>query len=463
MLSRIPVVFATDKNYMFYTCVAITSLANSAGPNTGYDVFILTSDEFTERSILDLIPQRYPNIQVNLIRVPSNRFQNVVINNKHISKATFYRLIIAEFVQVDKCIYLDSDVLVTEDLDALFSVDLSDHYIAGCRDIWMDMLSEEKYEEMRDSIGISSMEDYINAGVLLINLRKIREEHFDQVLVQYLDRDYPHEDQDILNVCCLGRIKRLPAKWNLFTIFMGKIDEMRAKGIDETIIQAFKERSGIIHYATPNIRPWEHFFYWANQQWWETASDWKDEDHYQELRKKVYQAEAPDHWRYYLEKCEQYQRIVIFGFTVYGREVCDQLLNNGLQERLLFCDNDPKKVGLSHKKVRTIFFDAVKKEGTLFINSSQRRSVEVTKLLLDSGVERDDIICYKRKRREYYIYLDNLYYLDELRDIFSREYGEDQARSVEDLQVMKRKLLNDTRYQDLYGKYYLRDWLLKGE
>ena len=59
---RIPVVFATDENYIFYTCTAITSLAQSAGPDTEYDVFILTSPDFPSGSIVEETGHRYSNI-----------------------------------------------------------------------------------------------------------------------------------------------------------------------------------------------------------------------------------------------------------------------------------------------------------------------------------------------------------------------------------------------------------------
>ena len=352
---------------------------------------------------------------------------------------------------------------MTEDLWSLFSLDLDGYYIAGCRDTWMDMLSKEKYDEMRSFIGISSMDEYINSGVLLMNLRMIRKTGLDRVLIQHLNFDYPHEDQDILNVCCFGKIKRLPAKWNIFTLFLGKIEEMRSKGISEAVIQDFINRKGIIHYATPELRPWEHFFYWESRIWWDTASEWLEESSYQNLKEKVQKKEDERRWADYLKKCRKYQKIVIFGFTAYGKEVCDGLLNSGLQEKLVFCDNALHKQGLIYKGIAVISMEAAKKSDTLFINSSQRRREEVMKVLLDSGVQEDDIICYARRKREYYVYLDSEYYLDELKDIFMRECGRDMGDFTENLQEMKEKLLNKSVYQEWYDKYYFKDWILKGE
>lgn len=464
MLKKIPVVFATDENYAFYTCAAITSMAKSADCDTEYDVYILVNDTFPKQSILNKIPSRFPNIKLKLLRVASGMFQNVVINSKHVSRATFYRLMISELIDADQCLYLDSDVIVTEDLWPLFSTSLDGYYIAGCRDIWMDMLSEEKLEEMRRSIGIPTMEEYINAGVLLMNLREIRESGLDRVLMQHLNADYPHEDQDILNVCCLGKIKRLPAKWNVFTIFLGKIEEMRARGISEAVIQAFLAKKGIIHYATPNLRPWEHFFCWASQEWWETASEWKEESLYQDLKEKVQKRDDERPREDDIKKCQGYQRIIIFGFTHYGKEVCDGLLKHDFQGKLVFCDNDLCKQEKTYKGIETISLEAAKRiPGALFFSSSQCRSAEVKQMLLDAGIREEDILCYRRRKREYYLYLDSRYYLDELKDIFLWEYGPDMGCYVEDLQEMRQKLSDKAVWQDWYEKYYLEDWILKGE
>ena len=49
----------------------------------------------------------------------------------------------------------------------------------------------------------------------------------------------------------------------------------------------FIKKSGIIHYATPFIRPWERFFCWANREWWQIASIWMETDEYKSVIEKV--------------------------------------------------------------------------------------------------------------------------------------------------------------------------------
>lgn len=458
---RIPIVFATDENYIFYTCVAISSLARNAARETTYDISILTGEGFPDKSLLDEVGKKYPNVTIRFIKVAQEAFRNVTINNAHVTKATFYRLLLCDLLDDDRCIYLDSDIVVTEDLQPLYSVELDRYYIAGCRDIWIDMITEENRKERRIRTGIPSMDEYVNGGVLVMNLRKIREDGIDGMLVQHMDKDYLYEDQDIMNVCCYGKILHLPAKWNIFTMFLGKIEEMRAKGIGEDVLEAFERRQGIIHYATPLIRPWEHAFCYANCIWWDVASEWAQEPCYQELYQKVWKHDTELYLDTWLEKCKGYRQIIIFGFTVYGKTVCDWLLDGGFGNRLWFCDNNPKKRCQDYKGIQVLSLDEFPKEDVLFINSSQRRRAEVTGLLRDHGIGENNILCYEQKDRTYYRYLDKCFYLDELKDIFLRERGSGRKGFREDLTIMKMVLAKESAYQSWHGKYFMDEWILK--
>lgn len=462
---RIPVVFATDKNYIFYTCVAITSLAKYAASDTEYNIYILIDEGDMDNLLLNKVDKRYSNIHIQMIQIDKEIFKNVIINNRHITKATFYRLVLSQLLNVDKCIYLDSDILVTDDLQDLFSVDMDEYYIAGCRDIWIDMISEEEREERRKRTGqIPSLKEYINAGVMVMNLRKIEEDKLDHIFMRHLEQNYLFEDQDIINICCYGKIKHLPARWNIFTVFLGELTLLRQSGISENVLIEYKEKKGILHYATLPVRPWKHPFCFAGSEWWNIASEWKEEKVYQEMKAGIEEKVEKGQWSYYMRRCRKYQKIAIFGFTYYGRMFCDWLLNNGFKSKLVICDNDPKKKGQIYKGIHVIALGEVGKGGTLFINCSQRRSDEVTEMLLQSSIDRENILVYiHSKKIECYTYLDEKYYLNELKDIFYRERGSEMYGFQDDLYVMQRELLQNSEYQNWHDRYQMKNWILKGK
>lgn len=464
---KIPVVFATDRNYLFFTCVAITSMAHSAKANTLYQIYILTDQAFTDEDhLLDKIQEKYSNIKIKIMLIDDRIFQGVIINNSHVTKVTFYRLVLCDVLPEEKCLYLDSDTLITEDLTELYETRIEDHYIAGCRDIWIDLLGEREKEERRQKTGIPSMDQYVNAGVILFNLKKLREDKIDNRFKEHLNIDHPYEDQDILNVCCYNQILLLPAKWNLFTLFMGQLHRLQKAGFQQEVLNAFAWRKGIIHYATPYIRPWERESCWANEEWWQTAQIWEKEPDYQQIRQKTTDNEWKNSWEFYIKECSFYSTIVIFGFSKYGEELSEWIQKIKDVEYIIFCDNDREKQGKSFQGIPVKSFEDIEyhKKGesfldTLFIIASQRKAGQIQEFLLQQGLQKGQIIRYKHKNAEYYSYLDSRYYRNEFQDICKKE-GTNEFSALT-LKEVQEKLLEDNRYHTWIDKYFMKEWLLK--
>ncbi len=466
---RIPVVFATDENYLFFTCVAITSMAQSAKKDTFYQIYILAASDFSDQTgLLDRVQKTYDRIRIEIIFVDDNMFQSVTIHNTHVTKATFYRLILNDLIEEDKCLYLDGDIIVTEDLETLYKTDLGENYLAGCRDIWIDLLSEEEREIRRERTGIFSMDQYVNAGVLLFNLKQLRADKMGIVFLKQLHQDYLFEDQDILNVCCYGRILHLPAKWNLFTLFMGQLGQMQKAGIEEDTLYAFREKKGIIHYATPMIRPWKRENCWMNIEWWKIAEEWAGETAYQNIEKEVREYGKRNCWDYYENLCSRYERVVIFGYTKYSEQLCDWVVKIKEKQSLIFCDNDKNKQGQDYGGIPVVSFKEAlrwceqKRAGkALFLIASQRRQNEIQEFLTAKGVVEDEIAFYRAKNKNYYLFLDERYYRDELQDICKRECRDWNEFCLLSMDEIRTKLAGDKVYDAWMERYYLDSWLLK--
>lgn len=465
---RIPVVFATDKNYLFYVCVSITSMALNAKKDTFYEIYILVDSSFEDASyLLDKVMQRYANIHIKTICVNEFLFRNTIIHNAHVTKATFYRLALCDLIEEDKCIYLDGDTIVTEDLEKLYNVELGPNYLAGCRDIWMDFLTDDEREERRIKTGIPSLEQYINAGVLIFNLKQIKADCMNVRFIEELEHDYPHEDQDILNVCCYGKILHLPAKWNLFTVFMRDRDKMKQAGLHESVLTDFMNRTGIVHFATSAVRPWEREDCPMNEKWWEIAKEWNSEESFRKARRKVEEKKIKNKWNYYADLCSKYRRIVIFGYTHYSEELYDWIKKLEMAHRIVFCDNNTEKQGMKYKGVPVLSFtEALRRnreelESTLFLIASQRKAGEIREFLIGNGIKSGQIESYQRKDESYYLYLDESFFMEEIQDICEREKVDGKVFQAMELPEIKEMLLKDAAFQEWYKKYYLKSWLLK--
>lgn len=454
---EIPVVYATDQNYLFYTCVSITSLAENAAENTFYKVYILVSMELLDKeSIIKKLNGRYSNIQINTILIDTKDFDNVFINNEHISKAAFYRLSICDSINENKCIYLDSDTIVMEDLQELWHLDIDNFYLAGCRDIWIEWLTEKECEERRIATNIPSMEDYVNSGILIFNIKKMRKDNINEFFLKHIKLRYPYEDQDILNVCCYKNIYKLSTKWNNFTAGIGYDEELRAAGVKDAVLNAFRSSQGITHYITKEARPWEGRLFWKNWYWWQMAEKWSDLTEYKKLYTYIRNKEKQNSWIEYMIKIKSYPTVVVWGFTKYAMELCDWIQIAQFNIHIYFCDRDKEKWGQSHHGVTVLSPEQALEMNNdcLYIVASQIRGEEIKADLLEKKVLETNILIYTRKGLHFYRMLDSRYYEQELEEIYIKEgislSPEDRIREL-------------SKHDDWIDKYYLKRWILKLE
>ena len=133
-----------------------------------------------------------------------------------ITIGTLQRLYIPQLIDSDKVIYFDADLIINLDVKTIWDIDLADNAIAACHD---DALFEgwRKYEYIENHF--FNREKYFNGGVLVMNLKKIREEY--SLLEQVSDffqnyKECEYADQDAMNYIFSDRVMILPQKFNLF-------------------------------------------------------------------------------------------------------------------------------------------------------------------------------------------------------------------------------------------------------
>lgn len=130
------------------------------------------------------------------------------------SPVIFYRLFAHRtFPNLDKILYIDSDTLVRDDLTTLYNTDVSKYAMGAVRD-----MAPVEIPNNPNGIYVREFQEkylknnlYINSGVLLLNLPKMRENESNLLRVK-IPLKYP--DQDILNVGLDGKILELPLKYN---------------------------------------------------------------------------------------------------------------------------------------------------------------------------------------------------------------------------------------------------------
>lgn len=220
MNREIPIFFTIDDGYAPFLAVALNSAIKNSNPKRRYNAIVLHQD-LNETNIAKLKSLETENFKISLTPMKANfdalddRMSNR-LRCDYFTLTIYFRLFIpAMFPQYDKGIYIDSDVVLTSDIAELYDIEIGDNLIGACNDLSIaDIPPLVAYTE--NAVGVSKHE-YINSGVLLMNLKQMREVdlegHFLNLLNTYhFDSIAP--DQDYLNAMCNGKIYYLDESWD---------------------------------------------------------------------------------------------------------------------------------------------------------------------------------------------------------------------------------------------------------
>jgi len=135
---------------------------------------------------------------------------------------TVYLRIFAPYLvgeEVEKLIYLDVDTLVQDDISELWNIDLGEHLAGAVQDVGKTVDCKWGGIPNYKELGLSSDTMYFNSGVLVMNLKKWREEDVSNKVIESLYKYKEHvrlPDQYGLNVVLANRWLPLDPKWNWF-------------------------------------------------------------------------------------------------------------------------------------------------------------------------------------------------------------------------------------------------------
>lgn len=140
--------------------------------------------------------------------------------------SVYFRLFApAIFRNYDTILYLDSDLVALEDVAELYRHDPGDALVAAGHDFKFEAelrnpcsIPGNRFLENAARCGIEFMpgDPYFNSGVMLMNLRAMREEGTRERILAAIQRaEKPMlPDQDIMNLVCRGRVEFIHPAWN---------------------------------------------------------------------------------------------------------------------------------------------------------------------------------------------------------------------------------------------------------
>ncbi len=266
----IPIVFAVDDNYAPFLAVTVKSILNTSKSDSYFKFYVLNTgiskpyidklSEFnTEKSDIEFID----------VAKRMHELGAAIHLRDYYTQAIYYRIFIPElFPQYDKILYLDSDIVLIDDVANLYNIDLGDNIIGAIPEEVMTAV--EVFGEYSEKVIGVPRGEYFNSGLLLINCKKYKEEDIEGRFIKMMQKVKFEvaPDQDYLNVLCHGKVKLLELGWNKAPIKKVDFDDKTLK---------------LIHYKLW-YKPWLYADILYENYFWDTASQTNFYEELKEIR-----------------------------------------------------------------------------------------------------------------------------------------------------------------------------------
>lgn len=237
-MTRINIALGMTQYWQRYARVTIASILLNASSKDEYYFYIM-SDSFTQDDKRNFVKLSIiKDAEFEFIKMNNADFEGAIHDWLGVSSS--YRLKLSSITDLDKVLYLDSDVIVLKDINELYSIDISEYYLAAVEDK-MSFLMCNRIPNM------SSQYPFINGGVQLLNLANFRKDRLESAIFEKLRSNDKYTDQDVINDLCHKKILSLPLKYNLM---LTEGDIYRDRKVE--LLEARKSPV-IIHYTK---KPW---------------------------------------------------------------------------------------------------------------------------------------------------------------------------------------------------------------
>ena len=254
------IVYASSESYARHTALSMVSLFEANKKAKNLDVYVLSmgiTDESRKRmqEMAESYHRKLWCIEIGNVR---EKF-NFDVDARGFGVHVMGRLFMGSFLPetVDRVLYLDCDTVVVRPLKKLWGWELQGNVLAA-------VMEPTIYKSVKEKIGLKDTDAYVNAGVLLIDLKQWRDTGVEKRLLEFFKSKGGSLfgcDQDIINGALKGRICYLPPQYNFFPNYRyfsyGELvhySETYLAVEKEEFLRA-KRKPSIIHYAGDE-RPW---------------------------------------------------------------------------------------------------------------------------------------------------------------------------------------------------------------
>jgi lipopolysaccharide biosynthesis glycosyltransferase len=235
----INIVFAVNNKYIDLLSVALRTLLKHNNKNL---VINIIYSKLSPKNISYLEGICIcSNVQIKFFQVNASDFDGLP-ERGHLKVEAYYRMAIPDLIKADKILYLDCDIMVNGDLEALYSVDLTNLPLAAVMDPVFQPINE---------LGMEVNSTYFNTGVMLINSSYWREKKISKRALAYLytnPEKITYADQCALNAVVNGNYLSLSKDFNFQSGHIKNLEDLKL--INDKVPK-------IVHF-TGSLKPTHH-------------------------------------------------------------------------------------------------------------------------------------------------------------------------------------------------------------
>lgn len=237
---------SADDSFSQHMGVTMASVLISSAKDTFHKFFILDGGISGKNKNKLMQLKEIKDFEIIFINMHETEFR--FCPELRFTESAYSRLKIPQlFPQMQKALYLDSDLIIKSDLKELWEIDLGNSCLAAARSV-AAYFRTEGTEAFLTNLGIKNKENYFNSGVMLLNPSKLSKINFFRHAVEWFEENkdlIQNADQDILNVLLEGKIKFIDPAWNVNLYHFHRLYD-----------QLYKDKElKILHFVTKN-KPW---------------------------------------------------------------------------------------------------------------------------------------------------------------------------------------------------------------
>ena len=217
-MESVVLALASNERYFQGLYCAIASALSHMARGRTVDVHVLDGGmSQTSKNILSLLVGRFgKSVRLHFVSPDTSIFHGAMVGPgaSHIS---YGRILLPRVIGVPRLIYLDCDVLVFRDLSELFDLKLSPGKVLAAVCDWEMLSLDDDSRIVTDAMKLPTDGAYFNAGVMLMDLDKLRKQNFLERALEFLETwsgHYRFHDQSAINFLLHSRIDALPKYWN---------------------------------------------------------------------------------------------------------------------------------------------------------------------------------------------------------------------------------------------------------